>query len=407
MLPVHKRYANEKAISSTKLSRRFYIPRVLTYWLLGAILGSILFKSKCNYIIWTLAVTNFVLWPHIAYFVAIRSRDPRKTETIVLLFDSLIAGLWLPITSFNIICGVIGFATQGVNNISVGGPKQYLKGMFVYLAGVAITVPFVGFKFDTKFNTLAIFSSALLYLVFPSITGLVAYNLTQQLIKAKEKIKEKSAQMEGLAIKLAKYLSPQVYDTIFTGKKDVIIETYKKPLTVFFSDIVDFTETTENMHQDDLTKWLNEYLNEMAEIALEFNGTVDKYIGDAVMIFYGDPESLGEKEDAIKCVSMALKMREQAKKTGINIRIGINTGKCTVGNFGSDHRMDYTIIGGAVNLAARLESNSEAGKILISRSTYELIKDVIKCEPRGEILVKGIEKTIMTYWVESLRTNSV
>jgi adenylate cyclase len=117
------------------------------------------------------------------------------------------------------------------------------------------------------------------------------------------------------------------------------------------------------------------------------------------MIFFGDPETNGEKEDAIRCVLMAIEMRERAKHLGMDIRIGINTGECTVGNFGSEDRMDYTIIGGNVNLASRLESNSEPGKILISQSTYELVKDSIHCESRGNVRVKGIDRDIMTYWV--------
>jgi class 3 adenylate cyclase len=94
-----------------------------------------------------------------------------------------------------------------------------------------------------------------------------------------------------IAVKLAKYLSPQVYDSIFSGEKDVKIESYRKKLTVFFSDIKDFTKTTDSMESEALTGLLNEYLNEMSKIALEYGGTIDKYIGDAIMIFFGDPES--------------------------------------------------------------------------------------------------------------------
>ncbi len=179
--------------------------------------------------------------------------------------------------------------------------------------------------------------------------------------------------MEMLSNKLSKYLSPQVYDSIFTGKKDVKIGTVRKKITIFFSDIVGFTSTSENMKQEELVKWLNDYLNEMANIALKYGGTVDKFIGDAVMVFFGDPESLGDEEDAGKCVNMAKEMVEVAKKIEVGIRVGINTGFCTVGNFGSESRMDYTIIGAPVNLAARLESNLEPNRIQISDTTYHLV----------------------------------
>lgn len=212
-------------------------------------------------------------------------------------------------------------------------------------------------------------------------------------------IKEKNEQLERLASKLAKYLSPQVYNSIFTGEREVKIETYRKTLTIFFSDIVGFTTKSENMKTDELSKWLNQYLKQMAEIALQYVGTLDKFIGDTVMVFFGDPQTDGTQKDAFDCISMAMAMRQKAKNLGVDIRIGINTGECTVGNFGSENRMEYTVIGGAVNLASRLESNSKPGEILISDSTYQLIKNMIQCEKRGVIRVKGIDRDIKTYWV--------
>ena len=165
---------------------------------------------------------------------------------------------------------------------------------------------------------------------------------------------EKNDQLNTLASKLSKYLSPQVYDSIFTGEKDVKIETSHKPLTVFFSDIVGFTSTAEGMGHQELTQWLNSYLNAMAQICLDYGGTLDKFIGDAIMVFFGDPQSKGKPEDAKQCTLMAVEMMNKAAELGIKIRAGINTGECTVGNFGSGSRMEYTIIGSTVNLAARL-----------------------------------------------------
>lgn len=221
----------------------------------------------------------------------------------------------------------------------------------------------------------------------------------KEIEKQRELVQEKKEQLEGLALKLAKYLSPQVYNSIFTGEREVKIETYRKTLTVFFSDIVEFTNRSEKMESGKLALWLNQYLDQMAEIALKYEGTLDKFIGDAVMVFFGDPKSEGVKKDALNCISMAMDMRQTAKKMGVDIRIGINTGECTVGNFGSENRMEYTVIGAPVNLAARLESNSKPGQILISDSTYKLIENLIRCEERNLIWVKGIDREIKTYWV--------
>jgi class 3 adenylate cyclase len=148
----------------------------------------------------------------------------------------------------------------------------------------------------------------------------------------------------------------------------------------------------------------------MSLIANEHGGTIDKFIGDAIMIFFGDPESRGTKEDALACVQMAMDMRnrlDQLQKhwetLGINkplqVRMGINTGYCTVGNFGSEERMDYTIVGSEVNLAHRLESHTDTNQILISQSTQLLIKDEIACTSKQEIQVKGFSEPVLTYQV--------
>jgi PAS domain S-box-containing protein len=235
----------------------------------------------------------------------------------------------------------------------------------------------------------------------------------KSLEKLNDEVKSKNEQLQALSNKLAKYLSRQVYTNIFEGKKDVKIESYRKKLTIFFSDIQGFTELTDRVESEVLTSALNKYLNEMSKIAVEHGGTIDKYIGDAIMIFFGDPESLGEKEDAIACLKMAISMKKKLRtmrrewdvlgiSTPLRVRMGINTGFCTVGNFGSDERLDYTIVGGAVNLASRLESAAGVDEILISEDTFSLIKEVILCEPNEEITVKGMAYPIQTYTVKDL-----
>jgi len=235
----------------------------------------------------------------------------------------------------------------------------------------------------------------------------------KKLRNANKDIKVKNEQLQALSNKLAKYLSQQVYKSIFSGQKDVKIESYRKNLTVFFSDIQGFTELTDSVESEVLTTLLNKYLNEMSKIAIDHGGTIDKFIGDAIMIFFGDPETLGEKQDAIACVKMAIRMKERLfelrkewDELGIlkplQVRMGINTGYCTVGNFGSEERLDYTIVGGSVNLASRLESAAEVDQILISHSTYSLIKDEILCVKKAEIKVKGQAYPVQTYEVIGL-----
>jgi adenylate cyclase len=221
-----------------------------------------------------------------------------------------------------------------------------------------------------------------------------------QLKNARSHLEHKNTQLETLANKLSKYLSPQVYDSIFTGEKDVKIETSRKPLTILFSDIVGFTAKSESMEHGELTAWLNNYLDEMAKLILEYEGTLDKFIGDGIMVFFGDPKTEGEQNDAIRCIKLAKAMQKKAAELGVEVRIGVNSGSCTVGNFGSQQRMEYTIIGKSVNLAARLEHAGAPNKILISENAQELIKDDFSTVPNKLIRVKGIDRDIQSFWLE-------
>jgi class 3 adenylate cyclase len=231
-----------------------------------------------------------------------------------------------------------------------------------------------------------------------------------ELKQREEELAEKSNALEQLSNQLAKYLSPQVYESIFRGKQEVKVASSRKKLTVFFSDIADFTETADKLQSEELTQLLNHYLNEMSQIALTFGATIDKYVGDAILIFFGDPETRGVKEDALACVRMAIAMRDKMeglqhywRRSGIEkplqCRMGVHTDYCTVGNFGSEDRLDYTIIGGGVNTASRLESAAAPGEILISYETFALVRDEIACEERGEISVKGLAYPLATYGV--------
>jgi adenylate cyclase len=217
-------------------------------------------------------------------------------------------------------------------------------------------------------------------------------------------LKAAREQIQGLADQLSHYLPPPVYASLFSGERQARIESHRRPLTIFFTDIVQFTPKAEQMEPGDLTLWLNEYLNEMALICAEHGGTLDKFMGDGIMGFFGDPQSRGEREDALACVRMCLAMTRRAAELAVPIRVGIASGECTVGNLGSDTQMSYTIIGRQVNLTARLESNSAAGRILIAESTYALVADAVDCTPRGPIMIKGLDHEINTYWIEGLKS---
>ena len=245
--------------------------------------------------------------------------------------------------------------------------------------------------------------------------GVVAvYSDITELKERENELAEKSIALEQLSKQLSKYLSPQVYQSIFSGEQSAIVASKRKKLTVFFSDLVGFTEIADRLESEDLTQILNQYLTEMTTIALEHGATIDKYIGDAVMIFFGDPVSRGVQADAVNCVKMSIAMQKRLRSLSeewrsmgltdkLECRIGIATGFCTVGNFGSEDRMDYTIIGGTVNLASRLEGVAAPGTTLVASETYSLIQDEIVCEEHETVAVKGIAYPVRTYKVVDLK----
>ena len=232
--------------------------------------------------------------------------------------------------------------------------------------------------------------------------------LYDQLKTKRLEISHKNRQLQDVSNQLAKYISPQLFKKIITGDLNIRVGSNKKRLSIFFSDIVGFTGLSDRIESEELTTMLNTYLDAMTKVALRHGGTIDKYIGDAIMVFFGDPETKGVKYDAINCAKMAIEMRETIdslktfwEEMGISeqlmIKIGINTGYCAVGNFGSDFRMDYTVIGSAVNLASRLLSSANPGEIMVSHETYLLIKDAIECEEAGVVHMKGIGHPVKIY----------
>lgn len=269
-----------------------------------------------------------------------------------------------------------------------------------------IPVMFVTAKAEVDDETKGFELGAMDYITKPISPPVVLARVRTQLA-----LRHSRQELEGLSQKLSRYLSPQIYQSIFEGRQDARIGSSRKKLTVFFSDIVGFTKQTEGMEPEDLAFILNGYLNRMAEVVLQHGGTLDKFMGDAVLVFFGDPETGGLKEDAVACLRMALDMKRIIGELGkewsdkgigrdFGVRMGITTGFCTVGNFGSEQRMDYTIIGNQVNLASRLQASTEPGDILIAHETWLLLKDEFECTAQEPIHVKGFDRPVQTYIVQ-------
>lgn len=238
------------------------------------------------------------------------------------------------------------------------------------------------------------------------------------ILQAEQQIQEDERQIEKsrreamhfmhMANKISRYAPTQVWQSILRGDRDTKIDNKRRRLSIFFSDIQGFTELSERLMPDDLAEILNTYFERMTEIANRYGGTVDKFIGDGLLIFFGDPVSKGDREDALACVEMAMAMRREIRLLqqhwvkngfeGLTVRMGIATGYCHVGNFGTTSRISYTVIGRDANLAARLQSAAAPGEILISQATFMLIRDQIICKERGTLQLKGIAQPVPS-WV--------
>lgn len=208
-----------------------------------------------------------------------------------------------------------------------------------------------------------------------------------------------------------KYMTEAVMDHLMKGKVALGGETLT--VTILFTDIRSFTSLSEGMDAHDLVALLNEYFTEMVGVIIQEDGVVDKYIGDAIMAVFGAP--VPKADDAVRAVTAAVRMRRGLAalnerlaargKPPIMTGIGIHTGEVVAGNIGSEARMEYTVIGDAVNLASRLEgATKELGvHVLVSEDTVNLLGDAFHTRPVKEITVKGRVRPVMTYEVIGLR----
>ncbi|MCP4683511.1 MAG: hypothetical protein GY864_14365 [Desulfobacterales bacterium] len=218
-----------------------------------------------------------------------------------------------------------------------------------------------------------------------------------------EKVKSQVNELEKYN-ELRRYLSPKLTEKILTSGHAFGAEPQRKMLTVVFTDIRGFSSITDSLEPEELFHLLDRYLSEMIKIVYKYEGTLNKIIGDGLLIFFSDPIPM--EDHAERAVRMAIDMqnrlsdlKEEFYDYGheLGMGIGINTGYMTVGNIGSDMHRDYTVIGNQVNVAARLESLAEAGHILIGQRTYSKVKGLVNAEEMGDESVKGIHNPVKIY----------
>jgi len=236
----------------------------------------------------------------------------------------------------------------------------------------------------------------------------IQHQFTEQRKFAQES-HERVTTMVSVISKLIRFLPPQLWQPITKSNAAISVNNKRAKLTVLFSDIAGFTELSDSLSADTLADILNQYMESMTIIANRHGAVLDKFIGDGLVCFFGDPNSEGNRQDAINCVAMAIDMRREMRTLrhqwrllgfeGLYIRIGIATGYCHVGNFGSETRMNYTLIGREVNLAARLEGAAKKGDILISEATYDYVCHEYECVPTALQELKGFDEAVRAWQV--------
>jgi len=221
-----------------------------------------------------------------------------------------------------------------------------------------------------------------------------------------ETVDAKVSELERMS-RLKRYLSPKLAESIIEHVGDLDLGSRRKYLTTFFSDVRGFTEASERMEPDELIAQVNDYLSEMTDIVFRHEGTLDKYVGDALMVFFGDP--IWQDDHAARAVTMAFEMREhmlemreewtRRYRESFQIGIGIATGWVTVGDIGSSARSDYTVLGNDVNLASRLSDHATAGQILVNEATLEAVGDLVQAAPVDRVELKGVSREVRVYEV--------
>jgi len=388
----------------------------------GFIASAIMLALAHQQNIWSFHHTELIiialLYPLLALFISnkVPTRLEHLRRPVLVSIDASLVGILMAYMEFAVIPCIL-FAIM-INNsaIILGRFNVWLAGFISMALGAYLGTLIFGLHISPQAPLIIDICVAMGVATYLAVAGYFSGKQTTLLEKLHKDIKQQEQKHKHLANQVSKYISPQILESIFSGKQDVRLQTQRKKLVVFFSDIKGFTALSEQIESEVLTDLLNNYLTEMTNIAIKYGGTIDKYIGDSIMVFFGDPKTQGAKKDTLACVAMAIEMRKHMKvlrqkwraqgvKSPLEIRMGINTGYCTVGNFGTESRMDYTIIGKEVNMASRLESAADSNEILLSYESYALIQDKIICREKGRISAKGFSRPVPVYQVVDFRHN--
>jgi adenylate cyclase len=378
-----------------------YRPRIFAYGIAAMLLGTKMYYTGLS-VPYLFFLIFLLAHPHLNYYFFGLLKNSAQGARISLLVDAWLIGLMIVMAEFNALASVAFVSGLVMSTLMIAKPGYLVLNLASLILSVCLWYFLLMPNVDVEGRLVTNVLSSALIVGFGGLIASLGFVETSDLENKRRATNRKMNVLQGTFDRLRPYVSSQLVSSIESADS---IATSRKRISVFFSDIEGFTSMMDNLPEATMTRNLNDYLNEMAEVAISYGGTVDKFIGDGVMVLFGAPESKGAVKDAICCVQMAIAMRLRleylrakwssgAFPTNLHIRIGIHSGYSAVGNFGSKQRMDYTAIGGVVNLASRLEKAAGTDEILVSAETWALVERDIHGEIRRPIRVKGIEGEI-------------
>ena len=222
-------------------------------------------------------------------------------------------------------------------------------------------------------------------------------------LKLEQKVDEQLAQLDRLA-QLKRFFSPAVADAIVSAGEKSILAPHRREISYVFVDLRGFTAFTDSAEPEEVEAVLREYHATMGKVIAEHEGTLDRFAGDGILIFFNDPLPIADPGKRAVCMALAMQatfapLHERWQKVGYNLALGIGVaqGYATLGAFGFEGRWDYSAIGGVVNLASRLSDEAQSGQILVDRRTRAALGDAAEVEPIGPLSLKGFAQPIHAF----------
>jgi adenylate cyclase len=304
----------------------------------------------------------------------------------------------------------LGFSDQAIRQTIAKARNQTLWITILMIFGgiggavglaIVLTTPILKLAQGTKAIAAGSFDITLPVSTRDEIGDLTqSFNDMARSLREKEKIKRA----------FSSYVARQVVDEILKHPDEITFSGERRNVTVIFCDMRGFTPLTERLPPEEVVAALNDFYSLMIDLTVKNDGTINKFLGDAVMAIFGAPTAY--PDHCLRAIKTALEMqagvaalserRLAAGKEGISIGIGISAGEAVAGTVGTENQMEYTVIGDKVNLAARLESNAKPAQILVSESTYKQVADQVEARCLGLISVKGKEEQVIVYEVLGL-----